>query len=112
MTEHEGIKQDDCMRERTMSDGITDAERMKREEVERWRKMVKEQFVSELSTAELVGELCKRDGVFHCGVDPEDDYVVRINYPKTHTFATEIGTGQATILVVRTIRRPHNLEEN
>ena len=63
MTEHEGIKQDDCMRERTMSDGITDAERMKREEVERWRKMVKEQFVSELSTAELVGELCKRDAV-------------------------------------------------
>lgn len=44
-----------------MSDGITDAERVNREEVERWRIKVKEQFTLELSTKELVEELSKRD---------------------------------------------------
>ena len=46
-----------------MSDGITDANRMTRHDIELWRQRTKEEFISKLTTQELMDELSKREGV-------------------------------------------------
>jgi len=48
-----------------MSDGITDAERMKNTEIAIWREKVIDEALPEISTEKLVAELCKRDDVTH-----------------------------------------------
>lgn len=78
-----------------MSDGITDAERMKRQEVEMWRKKAKEQFIAELTTKELVDELSKREGITTYPIDPYIKYVVE---DETGIYTQD--TGPARILVV------------
>ena len=44
-----------------MSDGITDANRMTRQDIELWRQRTKEEFISKLTTQELMDELSKRE---------------------------------------------------
>lgn len=46
-----------------MSDGITDDNRMTRQDIEIWRERTKQEFIHNLTTAELTAELCKREGV-------------------------------------------------
>ena len=83
-----------------MSDGITDAERMKREEVERWRIKVKEQFVSELSLSELVTEICKRDGVKEIVVPRYENFDIYSSVPEGIRIEIKNQPGPARILVV------------
>lgn len=64
-----------------MSDGITDDTRMTRKDIEIWRERTKQEFIHNLTTAELVEALCKREGVTN----------YRENYP----------TVKHTIIVVR-----------
>jgi serine phosphatase RsbU (regulator of sigma subunit) len=46
-----------------MSDGITDADREGKRNIERWRKSAIEQLLSTFDKEELIKELCKREGV-------------------------------------------------
>jgi hypothetical protein len=43
-----------------MSDGITDSNRMTRNDIEIWRQKTKEEFLHNLTTQELLSELKKR----------------------------------------------------
>jgi len=84
-----------------MSDGITDAERMKREEVERWRVRAKEQFISEISTAELVNELCKREGVKEIVVPRYENFDIYSSVPEGIRIEIKNQPGAARILVIK-----------
>jgi len=81
-----------------MSDGITDAERQKREEVELWRKKVMEQFLSELSITTIVEDLVKRPGVTVIVVPPHEWY--EIGSDREQWDAGVAGDSPARILVV------------
>ncbi|TFG35622.1 MAG: BC1881 family protein [Nitrospirales bacterium] len=81
-----------------MSDGITDSERQKREDVERWRIRAKEAFVSELSIKELADELCKREGVTEYSIPLEGGYTVHAYWKGNDR--VQVNNGPARILVV------------
>lgn len=83
-----------------MSDAFSDLEKQKRDEVERWRKLAKEQFVSELTTKEMVDELSKREGVHHITVHPYDDVIILKSSPNSDPHSMYKNTGPARILVV------------
>jgi len=82
-----------------MSDGITDANRMTLHDIEIWRQRTKEEFVSKLTTKELVDELCKRGCVTTIIVEDDERtgfcYIVNGNDKATKVW------GAATILVVK-----------
>ena len=82
-----------------MSDGISDAERQKREDVERWRIRAKEAFVSELSIKELADELSKREGVTVITVPPYEWY--EIGSDREQWDAGVAGDSPARILVIK-----------
>ena len=82
-----------------MSDGITDANRMTLHDIEIWRQRTKEEFVSKLTTKELVDELCKRGCVTTIIVEDDERtgfcYIVNGNDKATKVW------GAATILVIK-----------
>ena len=82
-----------------MSDGITDANRMTLHDIEIWRQRTKEEFVSNLSTKELIDELCKRKSVTkHIVTDDEKDGHCYLTNGRKKS---EKIWGKATILVVK-----------
>ena len=59
-----------------MSDGITDAEREGTLRIEKWKRDQITAFLSKVSTAELIDELCKRVGVEHYLFGEHKQYLV------------------------------------
>jgi len=79
-----------------MSDGITDSNRMTLHDIEIWRQRTKEEFVSKLTTKELVEELCKREGMKKYVVPVGDyAYIARGKKPSLRI------DGAAIILVMK-----------
>jgi hypothetical protein len=59
-----------------MSDGITDADTMTASRIEIWRQKTKEEFIHNLTTQELVDELCKREGVLEISTESDTSYCI------------------------------------
>ena len=84
-----------------MSDGITDANRMTLHDIEIWRQRTKEEFVSKLTTKELVEELCKREGIEIIDVPDERKWYTTVTDECGFGIEAGHGWGEATILVVK-----------
>ena len=82
-----------------MSDGITDAIREDATTIRQWKDAAISQLLSTFTKEQLVGEICKREGVKELNVpDPDHGYTIHI-YGKTSDVVV-LETGAARIFVV------------
>lgn len=78
-----------------MSDGISDAEREGRRNIDRWKESAINQLLSTFTKEQLVGELCRREGVKEIVVSLED--YAYISHGRKSSIKVD---GAARILVV------------
>ena len=86
-----------------MSDGIMDAERETKKDIERWRNAAIQELLKTFTKEQLADELSKREGVKEFSSTIETDWLVEIiNCDRTDDGSIiEHGSGVARILVVK-----------